>query len=90
MPPFVLTPPETLRGSTGPAAAALTGRQSEILGLIGADVSNKEIARRLSISEKTVKAHIGAIFRALRVTSRVQAAIAVRARASSFGTAEDA
>jgi DNA-binding NarL/FixJ family response regulator len=43
-------------------------------------LSNKEIGRQLDLSEKTVKAHITAIFRALNVVNRTQAANAARAR----------
>ncbi len=53
---------------------SLTARQAQVLDLIAADLSNKEIAYRLSLSEKTVKAHVTAIFRALGVSDRRQAA----------------
>ena len=56
-------------------AAELTEREREVLALIGEGLPNKLIARRLDISEKTVKAHVTRIFQALGVTDRTQAAL---------------
>jgi len=53
----------------------LTARQREVLGLIGQGKSNKQIARDLDLSDGTVKLHCMAIFRALKVSNRTQAAI---------------
>jgi DNA-binding NarL/FixJ family response regulator len=53
----------------------LTEREKEVLGLIAQGESNKNIARKLFISEKTVKNHITSIFRKLKVEDRTQAAI---------------
>lgn len=61
--------------------AALTSRQFEVLNLLAAGRSNKEIARLLSIAEGTVKVHIAAAFRMLGVHNRVSAAAAMQARA---------
>ncbi|MGE0861562.1 MAG: LuxR C-terminal-related transcriptional regulator [Gammaproteobacteria bacterium] len=59
----------------------LTERQLDVLKLLAEGRSNKEIARSLDIAEKTVKAHVGAIFRYLNVTNRTQAVtVAQRAR----------
>jgi two-component system nitrate/nitrite response regulator NarL len=55
------------------ADVALSPRQHEVLGQLMLGKSNKEIARALGMSEATVKVHLGAVFRALRVTSRTQA-----------------
>lgn len=55
---------------------ALTPRQLEVLGLVAKGESNKAMARRLGISEATVKTHMQAIFQALQVKTRSQAAIA--------------
>jgi DNA-binding NarL/FixJ family response regulator len=55
----------------------LTERQMEVLSLLVAGLPNKLIARRLNIVESTVKIHVSAILRELRVTSRTQALIAV-------------
>ncbi len=61
----------------GPGGWDLTDRQFEVLRLVVAGLPNKLIARRLDIAESTVKIHVSAILRALRVGSRTQALIAV-------------
>ncbi len=53
----------------------LTARQLEVLRLIVEGRSNKEIARTLHVAHATVKVHLAAIFRALQVENRTQAAI---------------
>jgi DNA-binding NarL/FixJ family response regulator len=55
--------------------AGLSGREREVLALLVEGLSNKLIARRLEISEKTVKSHLTRIFRELKVTDRTQAAL---------------
>jgi DNA-binding NarL/FixJ family response regulator len=55
---------------------SLTQRENDILGLLSEGRSNREIAQALYLSEKTVKAHLAAIFRKLGVTNRTQAAMA--------------
>lgn len=57
-------------------ALDLTARQLEVLRLIVEGRSNKEIARTLYLAHATVKVHLAAIFRALEVENRTQAAIA--------------
>jgi len=54
---------------------ALTARQSEVLGLIAQGKSNKQIAYEMNVSEATVKLHINALLRSLKVTNRTQAVI---------------
>jgi DNA-binding NarL/FixJ family response regulator len=54
----------------------LTPREREVLVLIGRGVPNKLIARELSLSEKTVKTHVGHVLAKLGVTDRTQAAVA--------------
>jgi DNA-binding NarL/FixJ family response regulator len=54
----------------------LTQRENDILALLAEGKSNREIAQSLYLSEKTVKAHLAAIFRKLGVTNRTQAAMA--------------
>jgi|UniRef100_UPI000D3AB9F3 DNA-binding NarL/FixJ family response regulator len=56
----------------------LTARQTEVLHLLCEGLRNAQIAERLSTTEKTVKAHISAIFAALGVSNRTQATIAAR------------
>jgi DNA-binding NarL/FixJ family response regulator len=53
----------------------LTPRETEILQHVAAGLANKEIARRLSISERTVKNHLSNIMEKLHVNSRTQAAV---------------
>ncbi|MDQ6998006.1 MAG: response regulator transcription factor [Mariprofundus sp.] len=50
----------------------LTGRQREVFSLLRTGLSNKAIARELSISEATVKAHVTIILRSCGVSSRTQ------------------
>ena len=53
----------------------LTRRETEILKLVAGGLANKEVARRLSLSEKTVKVHLNNVFSKLGVHSRTQAAL---------------
>jgi DNA-binding NarL/FixJ family response regulator len=53
----------------------LTQREHDILALLSEGRANREIAQHLYLSEKTVKAHLAAIFRKLGVTNRTQAAM---------------
>jgi len=55
----------------------LTARQKEVLGLLAAGKSNKQIAQALGISEGTVKVHVNAAFRTLGVHNRVNATTAL-------------
>jgi NarL family two-component system response regulator LiaR len=57
------------------AADPLTPREREVLVLIGRGMANKVIARELSLSEKTVKAHVSSILAKLGVHDRTQAAL---------------
>ncbi|MDH4111884.1 MAG: response regulator transcription factor [Actinomycetota bacterium] len=54
---------------------SLTQRENDILAQLAEGRSNREIAQSLFLSEKTVKAHLAAIFRKLGVTNRTQAAM---------------
>lgn len=54
---------------------SLTNREAEVLALVANGMTNKLIARRLAISERTVKAHLTKVFQALGVTDRTQAAL---------------
>ena len=53
----------------------LTTREYEVLDHVREGLANKQIARRLGISEKTVKAHLTRVFSALGVSDRTQAAL---------------
>jgi DNA-binding NarL/FixJ family response regulator len=59
-------------------AGLLTEREREIAGLVAQGARNRDIARRLSITEGTVKIHLHRIFEKLGVTSRVELANHVR------------
>jgi DNA-binding NarL/FixJ family response regulator len=54
---------------------ALSPREREVLTLLVEGLPNKLIARRLEISEKTVKSHLTHVFREIGVTDRTQAAL---------------
>ena len=53
----------------------LSSREVEVLRLVAAGLANKQIARRLGIAERTVKAHLTNIFARIDVTDRTQAAL---------------
>jgi DNA-binding NarL/FixJ family response regulator len=53
----------------------LTARERDVLTLVGRGLTNKQVAWRLGISEKTVKAHLGSVFDRLGVQDRTQAAL---------------
>ena len=61
-------------------AEMLTDREQEVAKTIVAGASNKEIARQLGITERTVKAHVGAILDKLQVRDRLQLALLIRDR----------
>ena len=91
-------PPELVAGSTASratqrkvidsaAVGEMTERQMAVLRLIARGASNKVICRELGLAERTVKAHVTAVLRALKVTSRTQAAVeAVRLGLSDAST----
>ena len=60
--------------SSPKSGVSLTSRQIDVLRLLCEGRSNKEIGRTLGVSQKTVKVHVTAIFKALNVANRVQAA----------------
>ena len=64
----------TARSEPDPLAN-LSDREREVLALLLEGLPNKLIARRLEISEKTVKSHLTRIFREIDVTDRTQAAL---------------
>jgi DNA-binding NarL/FixJ family response regulator len=73
-PPTVIVPPPT------PApGVALTRREQEILELIAAGLSTREMAERLGVSENTVKSHASRLFDKLGVRRRTQAVQSARA-----------
>jgi DNA-binding NarL/FixJ family response regulator len=64
----------TNRRSPGPDTK-LTAREQEVLDMVADGLPNKSIARRMEISERTVKAHLTNIYQRLGVTDRTQAAL---------------
>jgi DNA-binding NarL/FixJ family response regulator len=65
----------TARTAAAPAAVSMTPRETEVLALVRAGLANKQIARRLGISERTVKAHLTSVFQRIGVVDRTQAAL---------------
>jgi DNA-binding NarL/FixJ family response regulator len=66
--------------------ADLSKREREVLALVAEGLPNKLIARRLEISEKTVKTHLTSVFQRIGVSDRTQAAL--WAQRQGFGTSE--
>jgi DNA-binding NarL/FixJ family response regulator len=60
---------------TGRPPVDLTDRERQVLGLLADGLANKQIARRLGISEKTVKGHLTNLFQRIGVSDRTQAAL---------------
>jgi DNA-binding NarL/FixJ family response regulator len=98
----IYIPPEVLARSPEPSAApisivseqarptpadlGLTGRQLDVLALIMQGKSNKLICRQLDLAEPTVKNHVSAILKALKVNNRTEAVVAVTALGWSLPT----
>ena len=70
-------------GGDSRGIGALTGREREVLALLADGRSNREIARMLTVSEKTVKTHVSAILAKLGVADRTQAALLAVRRVGS-------
>jgi DNA-binding NarL/FixJ family response regulator len=66
---------ERTEGQGRGADPDLSAREREVLALVAEGLPNKLIARRLEISEKTVKAHLTSVFAQIGVTDRTQAAL---------------
>lgn len=74
----------TLSESGG--AEGLTMREREVLALVAQGLSNRQVARSLSLSERTVQTHLTSIMRKLNLTSRTEAALwAVRGGLPELG-----
>jgi DNA-binding NarL/FixJ family response regulator len=71
------TPVPPSRISVRPDEVGLTERQAQVLALMVRGLSNRDIADQLELSEGTVKIHATAVFKALGVSSRTQALVAV-------------
>lgn len=91
-------PPELLNATPGaladapvsapksPAELGLTERQLDVLALMAQGKSNKQICRDLGLAEATVKIHVTAVLRTLKVASRAQAIVAVNRLGLVFET----
>lgn len=80
--PLAVATKRTDKGTPeGPNAAwsRLTARERQMAQAVAQGRSNKEIAQRLRISEKTVKAHLGAVFQKLGVRDRLQLVVRMAA-----------
>ena len=60
------------------ASLGISGRELEVLNLLAAGQSNKEIAGKLSVSPNTVKTHVSRLFEKLKVSRRTQAILRAR------------
>ena len=69
--------PESHQRVPSLADVGLTPRQSEVLSLLLKGLPNKLIAREMNLSVETIKDHVAAVLRALGVSSRTQAVLAV-------------
>jgi len=67
--------------ATSKPANDLTAREEEILGLVSSGMTNKEIANRLHLTERTVKHHMTSIMRKSNVRNRVEAMLKFRRNA---------
>jgi DNA-binding NarL/FixJ family response regulator len=84
VPPEILhRPQETVSAPVSapmsPSELGLTERQIDVLALMMQGKSNKAVCRELDLAEATVKNHVTAILRALKVTNRTEAVLAVAA-----------
>jgi DNA-binding NarL/FixJ family response regulator len=68
-----------------PASGPLSTREREVVRLVARGLANKQIATRLGITERTVKAHLGSIFRQLGVADRTSAALWARDNLDHLG-----
>ena len=80
--PLPVTAPVSAAATPTPNAwAALSEREAQVARAVSAGRSNKEVAAQLFISERTVKAHLGAVFEKLGVRDRLQLVLRLAASA---------
>ncbi len=73
---YVRVRPAAAAGASAPSLDRLTGREVEVLALVGRGLSNDELATSLSISVKTVKSHVSRLLAKLPARDRAQLVIA--------------
>jgi DNA-binding NarL/FixJ family response regulator len=74
--------PEVASPVSGPTVAKLSHREREVLALLAEGLTNREIGERLTITERTVKSHVGHVLDKLHLRNRSEAAALVaRAKA---------
>lgn len=75
--PTAKLPPKELHRVTTNDLPALTRREQEVARSVARGSSNKEIARQLDITERTVKAHVGSVFQKLNARDRLHLALII-------------
>jgi DNA-binding NarL/FixJ family response regulator len=70
--------PELGQAGPVPESAGLSVREIEVLRLVSTGLANKQVARQLGMSERTVKVHLGNVFRRIGVGDRTSAALWAR------------
>ncbi|MCR9097118.1 MAG: LuxR C-terminal-related transcriptional regulator [bacterium] len=89
-PPSTMTPPPADETDfLAQHVAALTPRRLEVLRLVARGLTNREIGRVLDISCYTVKSHLAALFEALDVTNRTEAAFALQRYEAAYPEAHN-
>lgn len=73
--------------SPEPTSSTLSPRESEVLTMVAAGLTNIQVARRLGVTVHAVKFHLASIYRKLGVSNRTEAAVLYTQRAASSGTA---
>lgn len=76
----VPTEPSKLTAAINDWAGVLTGRETEVAKAIAHGATNKQIAVQMGITERTVKAHVGAVLDKLKLKNRLQLALLVKDR----------
>jgi DNA-binding CsgD family transcriptional regulator len=75
---FHRPPPQALINTRALESLGISAREREVLELLAAGRSNKEIARQLDVSPNTVKTHVGKLFEKLGVRRRTEAILRAR------------
>ncbi len=73
--PATALPHSLANSAIADCLATLTSREQEVARAVATGSSNKEIARRLGITERTVKAHVGSVFQKLKARDRLHLAL---------------